>query len=209
MKALRFSFCLSAVSLVGHASGGSVWTYVPASVDSRPLDSFETAEDPTEKVVNIVGTGSSGTRRQRAPINVVYFDFPVRSVEREGGQVSPASDDHAIPEATHWPDSNGRIAAAAASQSNPSAVAGIRNPWEVRAHDPSRGRETVYICGGIISARDGDAIAILNGHVGRRGETIDGFDIARVFADGVLMERDGSFYMIPRGRRTTISSVDD
>jgi hypothetical protein len=68
--------------------------------------------------------------------------------------------------------------------------------------------DTVFLCGGIVAGGDAGPIAILNGHVVRQGDAMGRFGVYRVFAAGVVLERNGTFYVIPRGTRTTITAVD-
>jgi hypothetical protein len=68
--------------------------------------------------------------------------------------------------------------------------------------------ETAFLCGGIVAGGEGGPIAIVNGHVVRQGDTLGHFGVARVIADGVLLQRGGSYFVIPLGRRTIVSTTD-
>jgi hypothetical protein len=83
----------------------------------------------------------------------------------------------------------------------------VRNPWEVRIRPKSAGKDAVFLCGGIVSGGDGGPVAFLNGRVVRKGDAVGKFSVARVLASGVLLEVDGSYYVVPCGRRTTITGA--
>jgi hypothetical protein len=47
----------------------------------------------------------------------------------------------------------------------------------------------------------------LNGHILRRGETLGGFSVARILANEVVLERNGSYVVLPRGRHVTVTTA--
>ena len=51
-------------------------------------------------------------------------------------------------------------------------------------------------------------LAILNGRIVRRGDTFGEFSLAAIFVNGLTLERNGTFIVIPRGRRTMVTTVD-
>lgn len=187
------------------ARSDSAWTYVPASVNGRSLDVLSIAEAPTEKVISFVGKDVSVPHRASEPRRVCTFGLPVASTAAAGLPV-PAPKPDAVPGGAHWPDANGRITFAPTSPAT--AATGLRNPWEVRVHKGPVGVETAFLCGGIIAGGDAGPIAILNGHLVRQGDTLGQFGIARVIAAGVVLERSGSYFVIPRGTRTIVTAVD-
>jgi hypothetical protein len=194
----------AALSILRPSRGDSLWTYVPASLERRPLETFAIAETPTEKVVTVVGADRPAPHPHSEPLRVFSVDIPVPSPGRDDQPPPPGAAAAAFPEGAHWPDATGRIVAAPPA---PTASKGavLRNPWEVRIHSGPAGVDTLFVCGGIVAGGEGGSVAILNGHVVRRGDTLGRFGVARIAAVGVVLERDGSYFVIPLGRRTTIT----
>jgi hypothetical protein len=189
------------------AFGDSRWSDVPASRANPVMDTIEIAGDPTEAVVTLVGPDSTRAAAPSAPLRVVGIDLalaaPARIVEfpvSEAGMVP-------IPEGARWPDANGRIAAEPAPR-DPSADSRLRNPWQVRVRrGPSVG-ESQFVCGGIVAGGSGGPIGILNGHIVKRGDSLGTFSIAGIVSVGVLLERGGTYFVVPRGRRILVATVD-
>ncbi len=200
MKTAISILFLGAIGSARLARCESAWTYLPASIEARPLEAFAVAEAPTDKVVTVVGTNPIVAHRNLEPLRVFAVEIPLPSGELTE-QALPA----AFPEGAYWPDASGRIAAVPALPAD--THRGLRNPWEVRVHKGAVGMETVFLCGGIVAGGDAGPIAILNGHIVRQGDALGRFGVAKVIAAGVILERNGSYFVIPRGIRTTISTV--
>jgi hypothetical protein len=184
--------------------GEEAWTYVPASAGSRPLEAYVIAEHPTEKVVSLVGAGPLVTRRILEPRRVFAIELPVPA---DG--IAPqtlARPVAAVPLGAHWPDADGRIAAVPSLGAN--TAKGLRNPWEVRIHRGSAGVDSVFLCGGVVTGGEAGPVALLNGRVVRQGDATGRFLVSSVIAAGVVLERNGSYFVIPLGTRTTITAVD-
>jgi hypothetical protein len=190
------------------AIGETPWAYVPASTEARTVGVIEVPDAQTEDVVSLVGSTATHPARQSVPHRVIAVDIASPS----SGQVPVASPARqlyiSIPDGAHWPDSTGRIAAVRMAARDASGGAGIRNPWEVRLRTGPAGTETIFLCGGIVSGGEGGPIAILNGHIVRRGDSFGRFNVAGILGAGVLLEKGGSYFVIPRGTRTTITTVD-
>jgi hypothetical protein len=121
---------------------------------------------------------------------------------------SPAeTETDTIPAGALWPDSSGRIIAAARESGGATKSPGIRNPWELRVHPKSAGNDTVFFCGGIISGGGAVTIAILNGRIVRKGDALGRFSVARILSAGILLESSDSLFVLPMGRRTTVTIV--
>lgn len=179
-------------------AGGPDWVPVPAAqgVVAASVPGFP---DPGEfEVIRLVGV--HGSRGDAAGPPARVFTVEIGAAEGGAAGIPPGQ---AIPADARWPDANDRIDAGPAGDPSRAGPAGTRNPWEVRL--PRMGVETVFACGGVIDAGMGGAVAILNGRVARRGDSFGGFGVAVVVAAGVVLERNGVFFVIPRGRRATLS----
>ena len=55
-----------------------------------------------------------------------------------------------------------------------------------------------------ITGGGGGPVAILNGRIVQQGDSVGEFTVAGVLANGVLLVRNASYFVIPRGRHTTI-----
>jgi hypothetical protein len=139
---------------------------------------------------------------------VFTIEIPRPPEERINPPPSAGTTAPAIPAEAYWPDAQGRIIAAAKQQVNGSKGAWIRNPWELRIVPKALGRDTVFECGGIIIGGEGGSVAILNGRISRRGDLLGGFSLVAVLANGVMLERNGSYFVIPKGRRITVTTSD-
>jgi len=82
--------------------------------------------------------------------------------------------------------------------------AGIRNPWEVRSGKKPVAKEILFECGGVVTGGEGGPVAIVNGRITRRGDLLGEFTVAGILPCGVMLERNGSFIVIPRGRPTEV-----
>jgi hypothetical protein len=78
------------------------------------------------------------------------------------------------------------------------------NPWEVRLPRGRAREEIIVACGGIILAEGGDCVALLNGRPARTGSAVGRLTVNLIARDAVVLEADGSYYAIPRGRRVTV-----
>lgn len=182
------------------------WTYVPASRDSRAAGSVELPYAPSEGAIRLVGVRPADRAPSGEPRKVFTIEIPDTEPLRLEATPGKEQETEAIPEGAHWPDASGMIAAAPADAAGQQGDVRIRNPWEVRVRARSAGKDAVFLCGGIICGGEGGPVAFLNGRVVRKGDTLGKFGVARVLAAGVLLERDGSYYVLPRGRRTTITA---
>lgn len=183
----------------------SAWTYVPESHDGSALDSYAVAEAPTDKVVTVVGGAPRVPRRGMEPLRVFALEFPMPP-GIVGEHAQPVESRDELPEGARWPDASGRIAA---PPSLPDGLSRrLRNPWEVRIHAGPAGADTVFLCGGIVVGGDGGPIAIVNGRVVRKGDALGRFAVARVLSACVVLERNGAYFVIPRGKRTAISAIE-
>jgi hypothetical protein len=78
----------------------------------------------------------------------------------------------------------------------------------VRTHAKSSSEDSVFLCGGFVVGGEGGPVAILNGRLVKRGSTLGGFAVSGISAVGVVLERNGSFFVLPFGRRTSIATVE-
>jgi hypothetical protein len=208
MKTAAIAFLYSVIAAARFARADSAWTLVPASLGTRSLETVAVADAPTEDAVVVVGVGLKDSAPPSDPLNVVAIDIPTASRASEGKTTAIESSARALPEGAHWPDADGRIGAVQAANEDAPQALDIRNPWEVRVHGAFIGTDTVFLCGGIVAGGAGGPIAILNGHIVKQGDTLNRYRVGQVMADGVLLEKNGSYFVIPRGRRTTIAAVD-
>jgi hypothetical protein len=194
---------LLAVATTVPAAGQAAWTYVPASVASRTWGAFDVAGAPNEGVVSLVRASPTTKTEEVSPPRVFAVDIPL--LQEEPGIAAPSGKpaDCTVPAGARWPDSHDRIAGPTVGQ-----VAGIRNPWEVRIHASPVSTDTLIACGGILTGGDGGPVCILNGRVVKPGDSVGKFSVAGILADGVLLAKGGSTFVIPRGTRTTIATFD-
>jgi hypothetical protein len=189
---------------VTQARCDTVWTYVPAASGMSPLEGFAVPEVPTERVVVFVGPFESEPRRVAEPVRVHAVDVPHWD---DGDHRATEQGSQAFPPGSLWPGPDGRVVASHPMPQDEAERTGIRNPWRVRARITSAAVDIAFICGGLIGGGDGGPVAILNGRVVRRGDSVGRFRVSLVIAEGVLLEEGGLCIVIPRGRRTTVSLV--
>jgi hypothetical protein len=201
---MRMLAALALPPLIAGASvpDGPFWAAVPASRAASVTGSIAVPDEVTGEVIRFVGpTGSGGGQKA---VSRRVFTVEVSSPAAEATSASGVTD-QAVPAGAYWPDAHDRIAVSPLGPGAPQGAPAIRNPWEVRARPRGPGEETVIACGGIIGGGDGGPVALLNGRVLRRGDTLGQFSVARVLVNEVVLERNGSFVVIPRGRRVTVS----
>jgi hypothetical protein len=67
--------------------------------------------------------------------------------------------------------------------------------------------DTVFVFGGLVAGGDGGPVGILNSHVVRPGDLLGSYRVAGILAKGLVLEADGSYFVVPRGARTIISAA--
>jgi hypothetical protein len=179
------------------------WALVPASREARSLDSFAVPDIPAEKFVRYIGPIPLPSPLEE-PRPVVSFGISAPQEGLRGKRQIPKAADYSIPVGAHWPDSNGRISGLARSKSN---GPGMRNPWEVRAPVGRPRADTVFTFGGVVAGGDGGPVGILNGRVVRQGDSLGSYRVAGILATDLVLEAGGSYFVVPRGARTTISAT--
>jgi len=188
-------------------SDGQALAFVPASRDTRSFEGFELLDPPSEGVVKLVGADRVVAEQHAETHRVSSIEI---SIPRDGDADTAPLDGSAVPgivAKAHWPDAHGRITVGPIENGSMPAIPEIRNPWEVRVRAKVDGKDIVFDCGGIVIGGEGGAVAILNGRIVRRGDSLGEFRIAGVIPSGVALERNGSYIMIPKGRPTTVAIV--
>lgn len=144
-------------------------------------------------------TGPTIASPAAAPGPTRTFSIEISELAAPDGRPSGRSVAATVPPDTTWPDVSERISARSRREA-PAAP----NPWEVRIPGGRAREEIVISCGGIICAADGDSVALLNGRPAKTGSAVGGLTIAFIGPDVVVLEADGRYYAIPRGRRVTV-----
>jgi hypothetical protein len=190
------------------ASEGQAWSYVPAARDAQTFSGFVLPDIPTESAVALVGANPVAIAHPTEARRVFAIEIPKSPEERMNQPPLADMSAPAVPAEAYWPDAHGRIIAGAKERGNGSKAVHMRNPWELRIAPKTAGRDTVFECGGVIIGGEGGSVALLNGRVSRRGDLLGEFSVAAVLANGVMLERNGLYFVIPRGRRTTVTTLD-
>jgi len=206
VKGAATAFLLCALAPARAESG---WAYVPASRDAHRSGVLDAPWIPSDDVVRLVGAHGAIAPAAAGPRPVVAVDLSVSQDAGAGGKpaAAPAADE--VPANAHWPDASGRIEAAAPEPGDPRQKAGIRNPWEVRVRPKAGGNDAVFLYAGIIAGGEGGPLAFVNGRGLRTGDTLGKFTVARIAPATVLLERSGSYFVLPRSRRTTVGSAGE
>jgi hypothetical protein len=200
----RFTAWLFLAAAAGHAAAPADprWAYLSAGREPTTLGMLELARPLDESVIRLVGSGPAAgeaAARPPAPVGALKLEEP--------GPRPPGPDGPGFPPDARWPDAGGRITLplpAAAPQ-----AAGLRNPWEIRSAHPLSEHETVLECGGTLIGGEGGSVAIVNGRNVRRGDGLGEFRVAKIRSEGVLLERRGSYLVVPTGRRATVVASGD
>jgi hypothetical protein len=197
---------LSSMGSVLSAFGDSRWSDVPASSTAMTLDTIEVADAPTEAIVTLVGGGSTHIAKATTPLRVFGIDL---SIPNDAAVDEPPASKPGLlpaPEGARWPDASGRIAADPPPRA-PSGEAKLRNPWEMRGRPGPAAGESTFLCGGIVAGGPGGPVGLLNGRVVKRGDSLGAFSVAGILALGVLLERGGTYFVVPLGKRTLIATL--
>jgi hypothetical protein len=208
MRPLESLLLSSVFAFMASASGNQVWSYVPAVKEARPSEGILVPVKPSEDVVKLVGESPPKKSQQFSPRRVFAVEIPAPN---DVGIDVPASAEMAeapIPVNARWPDAHDRISVDSLERGRSSKDSGTRNPWEARILSKNAGDDTTFSCGGIIAGGEGGPIGILNGRIIKRGDTLGEFSVAAVLANGLVLERSGAYFVIPRGRRTTVTTAD-
>ncbi len=170
-------------------------------------ESLSLHTSPTDDVVRLIGIGALNVPIDAEPHRVFAVELYEASGGEKDGKLLEVSSGDVIPTSAKWPDAGGRISAVFREPERASTNAGVRNPWEVRIRPKAAAQDTEFFCGGTIAGGENGPIAFLNGRIVRKGDLLGTFSVARVVAAGVLLEKGGSYFMLPRGRRTTITTA--
>lgn len=189
---------LMVLLMAAPAGGGAPivrnWAYIPASRENPSLGVVEVPRPLDETAIRLVGTPADGP--EGAPPASPVLALAVGAWKGPGGTLSK------FPPDARWPGADGRIVLQGPL---PAAHAsGLRNPWEIRAARPAAERETAIECGGTIIGGDGGPVAIVNGRPARRGDSLGDFRVVKIRPEGILLERQGAFIVVPSGRRATV-----
>lgn len=206
MRAAVLLLLLPAVGAATPESGQSAWTYVPASVETRTWGAFDIARLPADGLVTLLRSSPGTAAAEPSPTRVFMVDLPPQSMGSGGGQLERLAD-FTVPRGARWPDANGRIDLGPATFTG-QQVASVRNPWEVRVHADPVSTDTLFFCGAILTGGDAGPVAILNNRVVKPGDFVGKFSVAGILAEGVILERAGSYFVIPRAKRTTVATLD-
>ena len=158
------------------------------------------ADPLSPDIVKLTGTGS--------PVPNVAAEtartFTVEIAGRGTPNPSPAATaaNPGVPQGAFWPDERDRIRLGADGPGQKTGL-GAPNPWEVRVRRAAA-EEIAIACGGIITTDSGESVGILNGHLAPKGSVVAGFTVASFTRDAVVLEANGSYLVIPRGRRVTV-----
>jgi hypothetical protein len=204
MRALASPLLCLAVATRVVASDDGAWSAVPA-VPGAPVGVALTVEQPpSEDDVRLVGAEPSKETPQTA-VSRQVLTWAITDSSKGALASAPEVADPPIPAEARWPNVHGVIDAGERSVVNRDGGAGVRNPWEVRIHPKIPDQVTVFTCSGIIAGGREGAVAIMNGRVVMRGAVLGDFSVARVQPNEVLLERNGDIFVIPRGRRVTVT----
>jgi hypothetical protein len=203
MKA-QISFCIFVLACpIAPGQDGSLWASVPSSREARTLEAIRVLSAPTEDAVRVILPVHAALVPLKAPARVFStdIDMPLEGVNKERTVADQTLSE--IPVTARWPGSDDRIVEAHPATSG-STKPSLRNPWEMRIRPRAAEKDAIFLCGGVISGGAGGPVAIVNGRVVKPGDSMDDFEVAKVTASAVVLEKDASLYVVPRGRRTTI-----
>jgi hypothetical protein len=181
-----------------HEIGGADPAFVPPRemAISEPLPQFAAPE--TLKLANEIKTV------QTKPI-IVEPLTPVSTLEFSGLTIPHVSTvtepEPPIPQPLYEPNQNGVIVLPGRSRA--SSEEGIANPFDIRLIAAKAVNEVKIRVGGVVMG-DRRPTAIINGRPYSANDRWNGFNVVRVRRDSLLMERDGVFVLIPRGRDIAI-----
>jgi hypothetical protein len=141
------------------------------------------------------------------PRRVVAVDLPDPREAPDAGRPASVPVADAIPQGARWPDADDAIGTGASDPSDARDKTAVRNPWEVRAGPKAARSSAVFLYGGIIAGAEGGPVAFVNGRAVREGDVLGKFNVARIADSAVVIERAGAYFVLPRGRRTTITTA--
>jgi hypothetical protein len=198
---LLFTF-LPIAAVVVH--GESIWAYVPAHRPSSSVDGIAAEGPLSDNLIKYIGAVPNVERQNT---RVVRVELPgiVNAVSRQPdliGTTAPKLTTSAL-----WPNADDKIAFVPRKAREISGVPKFRNPWEARTLQNVRSDPVVLSCGGIIVGGVGGDVAILNGRIVTSGDVIGAYRVSIIVPEGVVLDRDGSLFVIPLGRHITIETA--
>ncbi len=191
----------------GYSSDEGALAFIAAAEESPAVGTLALPLSLDDSVVRLVAIRSlAGPPPPRAG-RVQSVPIPGPESPPPPIDAPPSLAEAPFPPEARWPDSRGRISLPSA-ESAPKAGA-MSNPWVVRIARKLLERETVFECGGSIIGGEGGPVAILNGRNVRPGDSLGEFRVVQIHPEGALLERGGSFFVIPGGHRATVSVASD
>jgi len=191
------------------SSNGQEEKWVASKPSSRMREDIEMSDASTDNMVRIIHSDAGSAPSELKPRAVITIGYPSQFNDSIRGSQSMESEEPGFRADASWPNTKGRISSIALTKPKTSIGGPIRNPWEVRRTEKAIVKEIVLDCGGIIIGSKKGPVAILNGGIFRRGDSLGNFRIAEILKYGVMLERNGSYIVIPRGRPTTVEIVED
>lgn len=184
-------------------SGQEIWAFEPAQRNVSFANGIEIAGPISGNVIKVVGSVATVGRRRLA---VLSFGIPRLTNDGDHHELKRASNVAEIPSDAIWPNADGTINSFPRNGGALAGVAQSRNPWERRVAKRPHEETAIFSCGGAIVGGSGGNIAILNGRIVRRSDIVGEFRVATILAAGVVLDRNGSLFVIPLGRRVTIEN---
>jgi hypothetical protein len=179
------------------------YAYVPASLETHVLGFLSIPEAPSEHEIVFVGTPKAPPPAI-APRRVFAFGIAAHAERDAEPNAAPKPERSGVPSRAQWPDAGGHIVVADPRGSDPAGEGGA-NPWVSRERTRHAPHSLTFTCGGIIIGGDLGPIALVNGRIVKRGDTLGSFSVAGVSREGAVLEWGGSLYVIPMGRVTTVT----
>jgi hypothetical protein len=184
--------------------GDPIGAYVPTSPEAQPLGGVRTASKFPDNLVRVVGTAGPRASAGSSLSSAGGTDYPIRN---DSTPCEPNSIDATVPFGALWPDKNDTIVVK--PRNAPNELSEIRNPWEIRSSDLTSRSKSTFKCGGTIVGGVGGAVAFVNDRIVRRGDIIGAFEVASVVSVGIVLEKSGSYLVVPRGRCIIVKSASD
>jgi hypothetical protein len=202
MRLYTFYLLLALFGEISPSVSGQVLASVAFAQESKPSVAVGSPESSFADVVRYVGSIPSIRSVTSVPRQVFVEEVPDLGARKIIPYLSSA--DESVPVDASWPDSHDQIFFDPLDKGKAQGGSGIRNPWEVRVNAKRPREETVITCGGIIGVEEDGYIALVNGRVLRQGATLGEFSIVKILPSEVVLERNGFYAIVPRGRRVTV-----
>ncbi len=202
---MLFLLIVSVLAPTAIGSNDLMWSIIPAAHSKSSHEEVEVPNATKEDEVRIVGVHLPEELPEKSLCRVLSIELPSNHNESSKAPIELDANEASIPTDAQWPDEHDQIALDRVVHTDTNKDSFVRNPWEVRIIPKNARSNDVFFFGSIIEGGEAGPIAILNGQIVKRGDTVGEYSVSSILVNALMLDRNGSHIVIPLGKRITVA----